>query len=337
MALVELRHVSKQFDISGGQQVFAVNDVDVSVDSGSTVAVIGESGSGKSTLGRLALRLLEPTSGTVTFDGCELGSLDRNELRRMRARMQVIFQEPFESLNPRMCIEEIVSEPLLIHSSLSKSARRARAMEVLEQVGLGADMARRYPGELSGGQQQRVGVARAVVTEPSFIVLDEPTSSLDLSIRAQILHLLQQLQRELNLAYLFISHDIHTVRYLSDTIVVMYQGTVVETGPVEDVFASPRHPYTQALLASSLTADPLDTVPRLTLQGDPPTPTTRPTGCVFYGRCPVRVDGCSSPIPTHAVSDGHMVACINLADADRLAERTFGVGRLGVASERQVG
>ena len=323
MSLVEIVHASKQFDIAGGQRVYAVNDVSVAVDSGRTVAVIGESGSGKSTLGRLALRLLDPTSGKVMFEGRDLGSLDRKELRRSRARMQVIFQEPFESLNPRMSIGDIVGEPLLIHASLTKSERRARTNAVLEQVGLGADLARRYPGELSGGQQQRVGVARAVVTEPSFIVLDEPTSSLDLSIRAQILQLLQRLQRELDLAYLFISHDIHTVRYLSDTIVVMYQGTVVENGPAADVFASPRHPYTQALLASSLSADPQEVVPRLTLEGDPPTPTELPRGCVFRGRCPVRVEQCDLPIPLVKVSDRHDVACVNLPGAARLARRTF--------------
>lgn len=324
MPLLELSAISKEFEIGGGQRVYAVNDVDLRVDRGRTVAVIGESGSGKSTLGRLALRLLDPTSGTVRFEGSDLGSLDRSALRKMRARMQVIFQEPFESLNPRMTIRDIVGEPLLVHTRLTKSERRVKVLEVFDHVGLGADLAHRYPGELSGGQQQRVGIARAIVTEPSLIVLDEPTSSLDLSIRAQILALLQRLQGELGLAYLFISHDIHTVRYLSNEIVVMYQGTIVESGPSEDVFTAPRHPYTQALLASALSADPSDQVPQLRLQGDPPTPTTRPQGCVFRGRCPVRIDACDGEVPLVLVTEGREVACVNLPGADRLARETLG-------------
>jgi oligopeptide/dipeptide ABC transporter ATP-binding protein len=324
MSLLELEGVSKEFEIGGGRRVYAVNSVDLHLDRGRTVAVIGESGSGKSTLGRIALRLLEPTSGTVRFDGRDLGALDRAEMRRLRSRMQVVFQEPFESLNPRMSIGEIVGEPLLVHSKLTKAARRAKVLEVLEHVGLGGgDLARRYPGELSGGQQQRVGVARAIVTEPSLLVLDEPTSSLDVSIRAQILALLQRLQAELDLAYLFISHDIQTVRYLSNAIIVMYQGTVVESGPSEAVFAAPRHPYTQALLASAMSPDPDDQVPTLQLQGDPPTPTTRPQGCVFRGRCPVRIAACDGDVPLVSVGGQHSVACVNLPGADRLARETF--------------
>jgi oligopeptide/dipeptide ABC transporter ATP-binding protein len=324
MSLLELAGVSKEFEIGGGRRVYAVNDVNLHVDRGRTVAVIGESGSGKSTLGRIALRLLEPTSGSVHFDGRDLGSLDRAELRRLRSRMQVVFQEPFESLNPRMSIGDIVGEPLLVHGTLSKAVRRDKVLQVLEHVGLGGeDLARRYPGELSGGQQQRVGIARAIVTEPSLLVLDEPTSSLDVSIRAQILALLQRLQGELDLAYLFISHDIQTVRYLSNAIVVMYQGTVVESGPSDAVFASPRHPYSQALLASALSPDPADQVPTLQLQGDPPTPTTRPQGCVFKGRCPVRIAACDGDVPLLSVGGQHSVACVNLAGADRLARDTF--------------
>jgi oligopeptide/dipeptide ABC transporter ATP-binding protein len=324
MSLLELVGVSKEFEIGKARRVYAVNNVDLHVDRGRTVAVIGESGSGKSTLGRIALRLLEPTSGSVLFEGRDLGTLDRAELRRLRSRMQVVFQEPFESLNPRMSIGDIVAEPLLVHSTLTKSARKAKVLEVLEHVGLGGDeLARRYPGELSGGQQQRVGIARAIVTEPSLLVLDEPTSSLDVSIRAQILALLQRLQGELDLAYLFISHDIQTVRYLSNAIIVMYQGTVVESGPSETVFASPRHPYSQALLASALTPDPADQVPSLQLQGDPPTPTTRPQGCVFRGRCPVRIAECDGDVPLISVGGQHSVACVNLAGADRLARDTF--------------
>lgn len=318
MALLELDDVSRTFDLPGGQRVHAVDGLSLSVEAGETVALIGESGSGKSTAGRLALRLLEPTAGTVRFEGVDLGSLDKAALRQARARMQIVFQEPFESLNPRLKVSSIIEEPLIVHGLESDRGTRARRVaETLEHVGLPAEFAVRYPGELSGGQQQRVGIARAIVTDPSFVVLDEPTSSLDLSVRAQILQLLARLQKELGMAYLFISHDIHTVRYVADRIVVMYLGRVVETGTTEELFADPQHPYTQALLSSSLSADPFEGVEPLRLQGDPSSPTDRPVGCVLYPRCPIRIDECASaPVPLRAVAEGHSAACIRVgADA----------------------
>ncbi|MFG1889229.1 ABC transporter ATP-binding protein [Micromonospora sp. NPDC049051] len=312
MSLLELANVSKEFDLGGDTRVYALDDVSLSVDAGETVAIIGESGSGKSTLGRLALRLIEPTRGSVHFEGTDVLALPAAEMRKLRAKMQIIFQEPFESLNPRMRVGDIIGEPLAIHRpGMSAQDRRARFDRVIEQVGLPPDMARRYPGELSGGQQQRVGIARAVVTEPSLIVLDEPTSSLDLSVRAQILQLLADLQAELGMGYLFISHDIHTVRYVSDRIAVMYRGRVVETGPSERVFADPRHPYTQALLAAALPVDPDEEMPPARLVGDPMSPTTLVKGCVLYGRCPVGEDRCAqTEVRLTPVDADREVACI---------------------------
>lgn len=312
MALLELDQVSRTFATSTGQVVRAVDKLSLHVESSETVGLIGESGSGKSTAGRLALRLLDPTEGTVRFEGVDLGQLGRSELRKVRSRLQVVFQEPFESLNPRLRVRSIVEEPLVIHGLEPDAARRrARVDETLEHVGLGAEFGDRYPGELSGGQQQRVGIARAIVTQPAFVVLDEPTSSLDLSVRAQILQLLDRLQRELGMAYLFISHDIHTVRYIADRILVMYLGEVVETGTTEAIFNDPQHPYTRALLSSALSADPdVPTVP-VVLEGDPTSPADRPAGCVLYPRCPIRLDACAAaPIPLRTVRPGHDVACI---------------------------
>ena len=314
MPLLELEKVSKEFPLAGDQRVFAVDDVTLAVEAGTTVALIGESGSGKSTLGRLALRLLEPTSGSVRFDGRDLTTLSRRELRAVRSRMQIIFQEPFESLNPRMCIGQIVGEPLSIHRpDLGATQRRRRVNETLEHVGLPPEMYSRYPGELSGGQQQRIGVARAIVTEPELVVLDEPTSSLDLSVRAQILQLLQRLKNDLQMAYVFISHDIDTVRYMSDWVAVMYHGRVVESGPAPLVFAQPFHPYTKALLASALPVDPSVEMAPLGLVGDPTPPVHKPTACVLLSRCPYRSDECSKgDVPLADVGDGRRVACVNV-------------------------
>jgi len=313
MQVLELNQISKEFHVGGNQRVYAVNDVTLSVANGETLAVIGESGSGKSTLGRLALRLLEPTKGSVFFKGQDLATVSARSLRKMRGNMQIIFQEPYESLNPRITIFENILEPVKLHKpELDRSERRQLAIDTLQHVGLGPDIGSRYPGELSGGQQQRVGIARAIITRPSLIVLDEPTSSLDLSVRAQILQLLKNLQEELDLAYVFISHDIHTVRYISDHIAVMYQGRIVETGPTAQVFAAPWHPYTQALLASALSVDPDEQPPPLSLGGDLPTPTKKVSGCVLYPRCPIRTDECLSEILLTPVADtDRAVACIN--------------------------
>ena len=252
MTLMELTDIRQVFR-RGGKEVHAVNGVSVSVAPGETLAVIGESGSGKSTLGRVALGLITPSAGTVTFDGTVLGELSKKDLRALRSRMQVVFQEPYESLNPRIKVGDIVEEPLIIHrSGLSKAQRRAKVIAMLERVGLTAEHAERYPRNLSGGQQQRIGIARAIITEPELVVLDEPTSSLDVSVRARVLDLLRDLQREQGISYIFISHDLATVGLISDRVAVMYLGQVVEQGPTSEVLTNPKLPYTKALLSASL-------------------------------------------------------------------------------------
>lgn len=259
MSLVEVDDAHKTFAARqrGGASVRALRGVSLRVEAGETLAVIGESGSGKSTLGRAVLRLLDLDRGSVRIDGVDLGSLSPARLRAKRADMQIVFQEPYESLNPRMSIGAIVAEPLQIHHrNLGSVQVRRRVLETLDRVGLPSTVTTRLPGELSGGQQQRVGVARAVISEPRLVVLDEPTSSLDLSIRAQILELLAQLQVELGLAYLFVSHDMHTVEKVSDRIAVMYLGEIVETAATADLFGSPQHAYTKTLLSARLSADP---------------------------------------------------------------------------------
>ena len=259
MSLVEIEHVVKTFAPRqrGGEPVHALRDVSLYIEEGESLAVIGESGSGKSTLGKVVLRLLDVDSGVVRIAGEDIGEMSPAALRAKRSQMQVVFQEPFESLNPRLAVGSIVAEPLRIHQpQLSTTEVRSQVLTTLDRVGLPEALAQRLPGELSGGQQQRVGIARAVISRPSLLVLDEPTSSLDLSIRAQVLRLLSDLQRESSMAYLFISHDMHTVEWVSDRIAVMYLGEIVETAPTRQLFAAPSHAYTQTLLSARLSADP---------------------------------------------------------------------------------
>jgi oligopeptide/dipeptide ABC transporter ATP-binding protein len=314
MPLLEIDSVTKHFHARGGKGIVrAVDNVSLTIDEGETVALIGESGSGKSTLGRLVLRLLEPDAGAVRFEGVDLTKLDVKHMREVRSKLQVVFQEPFESLNPRMSVGDIVSEPLIIHEkNLSSKEREHRVHETLERVGLAQESISRLPGQLSGGQQQRVGIARAIITNPRLIVLDEPTSSLDLSVRAQILSLLADLQRELGLAYLFISHDISTVEYVSQRIAVMYLGEIMEAGPVAEVIKNPRHPYTRALLSSRLSTNPKESLPRLRLIGDIGSPSDpRGEGCVLAPRCPMVIEECRvAPVPLMPFSPMHDVACI---------------------------
>jgi len=312
MSLVKLEHVSKTFKRDKGSTLYAVNDVSLTIDRGETVGLIGESGAGKSTIGRLALRLQTPDAGVITFEGQDLAELSKQSLSAVRARMTVVFQEPYQSLNPRMNVGEIVGEPLVIHERrLGRSERRQRVVDALEHVALGQTFLDRYPAELSGGQQQRVGIARAIVTRPSFVVLDEPTSSLDLSVRAQVLQLLGDLQKEFDLAYLFISHDIHSVEHLSSRLAVMYLGQIVEIGPAAAVFTDPLHPYTQALLSAALSADPDVKPARFLLRGEIPSPTNLPRGCFLHGRCPLGTDECTrAPVPLHHAVAAHEVACL---------------------------
>ncbi|MSO65428.1 MAG: ATP-binding cassette domain-containing protein [Alphaproteobacteria bacterium] len=314
MPLVEMRHVHRSFERPGGGTVWAVNDVSLEITAGQTVALIGESGSGKSTLGRLVLGLLAADSGSVLFDGVDLAALTRGELRRLRARMGVVFQEPFESLNPRLKIAAIVEEPLIIHRpALSSVERQDLVAKMLREVDMDPQVMERYPQALSGGQQQRIGIARALIMQPSLIVLDEPTSSLDLSVRAQILNLFGTLKAARGLTYLFISHDITTVEYFSDEIAVLYLGCIVERGTTTAVLDNPRHPYTQALLSARLSVDPKASLPHLPLSGDPPSPTRQIVGCPLVGRCPRETAECSmAAIPLRQIAPDHHVACIHV-------------------------
>lgn len=314
MTLLALHQVAKTFR-RDRTAVYAVNGVTLDIGPGETLGLIGESGAGKSTVGRLALYLQEPDSGRVTFNGNDLSTLGPRDLRAMRARMTVVFQEPYQSLNPRMKIRDIVEEPLRIHEpQLSRRERSLRIRQTLEHVALPNSLAERYPHELSGGQQQRVGIARAIITMPQFIVLDEPTSSLDLSVRAQVLELLASLQSKFNLAYLFISHDVDSVRHLSSRVGVMYLGQIVELGPTEAVCAAPRHPYTQALLSASLSIDPECRPQRLRLAGEYPSPTELPAGCPLVGRCPIEIPPCATTaIELRPIAPDHSVACIRAA------------------------
>jgi oligopeptide/dipeptide ABC transporter ATP-binding protein len=317
--LLELRGVSRYFDVRRGfadmlagraaQRVRAVDDVDLTVGRGECLGLIGESGCGKSTLGRLALRLRGPTAGTVCFDGVDLASLDRRALAALRPRMQIVFQDPYASLNPRRNVEQIVGLPLALHTRLTATERRARVIEALEWVGLNAAHLHRYPHQFSGGQRQRIGIARALVLHPDFIVCDEPVSALDVSVQAQIVELLGRLRRELGLAYLFISHDLAVVAHVSDRIAVMYLGRIVELGPARAVVARPRHPYTQALL-SAVPQVHATRGARIKLTGEPPSPLAPPDGCAFHPRCPYAQDICRRSRPDlTAGASGHAVAC----------------------------
>ena len=317
MTLVEVEQVVKHFPVRsgpfGGERqgvVHAVDGVSLFVERRETLGVVGESGCGKSTMARLVLRLLEPTSGTVRFDGVDVATLDRAGLRDLRRRMQVVFQDPLSSLNPRMRVMDLVAEPLRIHGR--RAGARERVAELLTMVGLRADDASRYPHEFSGGQRQRIGIARALALEPELLVLDEPVSALDASIRAQVLNLLVELQERQGLAYLFIAHDLSVVRHVSDRVAVMYLGKVVETGPTAVVAAAPAHPYTQALLSAVPEPDPKRERARrrIVLRGELPSPIDPPSGCRFRTRCWKAQDVCSQEEP--ALIDrgqGYPVAC----------------------------
>lgn len=312
--LLEIKDLYKFFPIKAGLgktiEAKAVDGVNLDVARGEAVGLVGESGCGKSTLGRLALRLLEPTSGSVSFEGNNLGGLDKHELRALRKKMQIIFQDPFASLNPRMRIEEIVTEPLVIHRLAEKHELPVRAAALLEKVGLSADVMRRYPHEFSGGQRQRIGIARALASGPSFIVADEPVSALDVSVQAQIINLLEDLREELKLSFLFIAHDLNLVRHFSARVAVMYLGKIVEIAPAEGIYRNPSHPYTEALLADIPVADPTIKKKHILLKGDIPSPAQIPPGCRFHTRCIYRFEPCDKIVPrTTDLSNGHFVNC----------------------------
>lgn len=296
--------------------VQAVDGVSFELRKGETLALVGESGCGKSTLARCILRLVEPTAGEVSYRGQDMARLDPARLRQLRRRIQIIFQDPYASLNPRMTIGQILLEPLEIYKEGTVTQRRRRVVDLLERVGLPAQFVHAYPHELSGGQRQRVGIAAALALEPEVIVADEPVSSLDLSVQAQILNLLARLQRKYGLSFLFISHDLGVVRHFSDRVAVMYLGRIVELAPTAELFATPRHPYTQALLAAIPDPDPRRRLDVLPLQGELPSPINPPTGCRFHTRCPFAMSVCSEQDPPfYEAGPNHHAACFLLDPA----------------------
>ncbi|MBW1832691.1 MAG: dipeptide ABC transporter ATP-binding protein [Deltaproteobacteria bacterium] len=296
----------------GRSELRAVDGVTLEVMQGETLGLVGESGCGKSTLGRLLLRLQDPTSGRIYFDGHDITHLSQSELRPFRGDMQIIFQDPYSSLNPRMTVRAALSEALRVHGMVSAASEEdQRIAALLERVGLRPEHMRRYPHEFSGGQRQRIGIARALAVSPRFIVADEPVSALDVSIQAQIVNLLSDLQEELGLSYLFIAHDLHVVEHVSQRVAVMYLGRVVELATSGQIYSQPRHPYTEALLSAAPEPDPTARKRRLLLQGDVPSPLDPPSGCAFHPRCPIAEKGlCDREVPgLRALESGHEVAC----------------------------
>jgi len=319
-AIVELEHVSKQFPVRqgvfarGGGRVHAVEDVSLTVRKGETLGIVGESGCGKSTTARLILRLLDPTSGTIRFEGKDVSRLSQRRLRPLRREMQMIFQDPYASLNPRKTVEQIIGQPFAVHKVTSSREAKLRVRELLDTVGLSREHGSRYPHEFSGGQRQRIGIARALALNPKLIVCDEPVSALDVSVQAQILNLLRSLQEEFNLTYVFISHDLSVMRQICSRIAVMYLGRVVELAESERIFEQPRHPYTAVLISAvpRLSADGT-TRERIVVGGDVPSPIDPPSGCVFHPRCPrARPGHCDTVEPVLEPTPGdasHIAAC----------------------------
>jgi oligopeptide/dipeptide ABC transporter ATP-binding protein len=320
-SLVQIRGLTKYFPVRTGLlqrvtgAVKAVDGVSFDVARGETLALVGESGCGKTTTGRAILRLVEPTDGSITFDGIDVRALKGEPLRRLRRRMQIVFQDPYGSLNPRMTIGAAIREGLIVHQLAEGKAADTRVAQLLDEVGLRAEYASRYPHEFSGGQRQRVGIARALAVEPSFIVCDEPVSALDVSVQAQVVNLLRDLQRDRGLAYLFIAHDLAVVAHMADRVAVMYLGKIVELAPRKALFATPLMPYTQALLSAVPVPDPKSTRARILLPGEPPSPANPPSGCVFHPRCPhpLKDAECARVVPPlEEKAPGHFVACLKV-------------------------
>jgi peptide/nickel transport system ATP-binding protein/oligopeptide transport system ATP-binding protein len=315
-SLLEVKNLVKYYPVRGGllyrtvAEVKAVDDVSFAIRPGETFGLVGESGCGKTTVGRTLLRLVPATSGSVTFDGRDVFGLGGGDLKRLRRDMQIIFQDPYSSLDPRMPVGEIVGEGLLVHGIGSKKEREERVRDTMARVGLRGQYARRYPHEFSGGQRQRIGIARALVLRPKFVVCDEPVSALDVSIQSQILNLLRDLQQEFGLTYLFIAHNLAVVKYICDRVGVMYLGSLVEVADTREMYARPLHPYTQALLSAIPEPDPTRRAKRIVLTGDVPSPINPPAGCRFHTRCPVAREMCRRVVPPLAdAAGGHVVAC----------------------------
>lgn len=316
MALLEVKNLKKYFPIKKGVfsrtmgQVRAVDGVSFALKRGETLGLVGESGCGKTTVGRSILRLVEPTAGQITFNDQNLLELEREELRRVRASLQIIFQDPFSSLDPRMNVGQIIAEPIRNHLKISRKEIRDRVAYLMERVGLHPEHISRYPHEFSGGQRQRIGIARALALNPLAIICDEPVSALDVSIQAQVINLLAQLQEQMNLSYLFIAHDLSVVEHISDRVAVMYLGRIVELATDKELYQNPLHPYSQALLSAVPIPDPEIRRKKLVLQGDVPSPINPPSGCSFHTRCPECKEICSrQEPPLQDAGDGHWVAC----------------------------
>ncbi|MER1988021.1 MAG: dipeptide ABC transporter ATP-binding protein [Solibacillus sp.] len=314
--LLKVENLKKYFPIRAGLfakhvgDVKAVDDISFEIYEGETLGIVGESGCGKSTTGRVLMRLHEPTEGKVMFEGTELTKLSSEEMRKMRREIQMVFQDPYASLNPRHTIEKILEEPLIVHGIGTAVERKKKVMEYLQIVGLSEYHAKRYPHQFSGGQRQRIGIARALMTNPKLIIADEPVSALDVSIQAQVLNLMQKLQEDLKLTYIFIAHDLGVVRHISDRVGVMYLGRMVELAVSESLYSEPLHPYTKALLSAVPVPDPQYERAQILLKGDIPSPSNPPTGCTFHTRCPQAMDSCKQLAPKmQEVKPGHSVAC----------------------------
>lgn len=314
--LLQVENLRKYFPIRRGimqrvvGHVKAVDGVSFTVNRGETLGVVGESGCGKSTMGRSLLRLLEPTAGKVMFEGQNVVTLSKEKMRALRRQMQIVFQDPYASLNPRFSIAQTLMEPMIVHKLYNPNQRMERVRSLLERVGLDPDYAKRYPHEFSGGQRQRIGIARALALNPKLMILDEPVAALDVSVQSQVLNLLEDLQEEFNLTYIFVAHDLSVVRHISDRVMVMYLGRMAELADSEDLFQDPLHPYTRALLSAVPLPDPDAKRERIILQGDLPSPANPPSGCPFHTRCPVAMDVCKEKVPEwKEIKPNHSVAC----------------------------